>query len=160
MDIRKVKKLIKLLEESSVSEIEVKEGEASVRISRHPQQGIVVQRSEQASPLLPSPALTVSTSSLKTLEEPPTHSAISQPVGSTENVIRSPMVGTFYRAPSPDAKPFVEVGQGIKSGDTLCIIEAMKMFNPIESDRNGTVSAILAENGQPVEYDQPLFVIA
>lgn len=136
MDIRKIKKLIKLLDESGLAEIEVKEGEESVRISRHAHEII-------------------------TTTPKPTETEVKTPVPQEEpkHTIRSPMVGTFYRAASPDAKPFVEVGQHVKPGDTLCIIEAMKMFNPIESDCTGTVEAILVENGLPVEYDQPLFVI-
>lgn len=141
MDIRKIKKLIKLLDESGLAEIEVKEGEESVRISRHAQ---------EITPALPSTAAPQN-------PETETKIPLSQ---EPQHTIRSPMVGTFYRAASPDAKPFVEVGQLIKAGDTLCIIEAMKMFNPIEADCAGTIQTILVENGLPVEYDQPLFVIA
>lgn len=141
MDIRKIKKLIKLLDESGLAEIEVKEGEESVRISR---------RAQEITPALPSIAAPQNT-------EIETKIPLSQ---EPQHTIRSPMVGTFYRTASPDAKPFVEVGQLIKTGDTLCIIEAMKMFNPIEADCAGTIQAILVENGLPVEYDQPLFVIA
>ena len=146
MDIRKVKKLIELLEESGIAEIEIHEGEESVRISRYAQNAmpqVVMQAPAAAAPpaapaAAPAPA------------EP------AVPVGHTVN---SPMVGTFYRAASPGTKPFVEVGQRVNLGDTLCIIEAMKMLNQIESDQAGVVQAILAENGGPVEFGQPLFVI-
>ena len=152
MDIRKVKKLIELLEDSCVSEIEIHEGEESVRISRHPQPGT----GAFAAPIAmaaPPPAATVSTAPAG---EPPPQESKDKPVGHTVN---APMVGTFYRAPSPTAKPFVELGQHVSTGETLCIIEAMKMLNQIESDKTGTVTDILVENGQPVEYGQPLFVI-
>jgi len=145
MDIRKVKKLIELLEESGIAEIEIHEGEESVRISRHssaPQ--TVVAAAPAPAPAAPAAA------------EPEAESGAAIPPG---HQVTSPMVGTFYRAPSPGARPFVEVGQHVNAGDTLCIIEAMKMLNQIEADRSGTVVAILAENGQPVEFGQPLFVI-
>lgn len=151
MDIRKVKKLIELLEESGVAEIEIKEGEESVRISRSgPNTPMMMQAPPQPAPAAapaaapaPAPAATES-------EEP------SLPEG---HVVKSPMVGTFYRAPSPGASPFAEVGQQVNAGDTLCIIEAMKLLNQIEADKSGTIKAVLVENGQPVEYDEPLFVI-
>ena len=145
MDIRKVKKLIELLEESGVAEIEIKEGEESVRISRGPvmaYQPMAMQQVAAAAPVVPIAA----SAGL----------AAPEPVG---NVIKSPMVGTFYIAPSPDSAPFVKVGQSVRIGDTLCIIEAMKIMNPIEAEVAGTVTAILADNGHPVEYEQPLFVI-
>ena len=152
MDIRKVKKLIELLEESGVAEIEIKEGEESVRISRHstnPMQMMYSAPPMQAPAPAPAVAPTVAVAS----EAAPASEEISG------HVVRSPMVGTFYRAPSPGAKSFVEEGQTVKIGDTLCIIEAMKLLNQIEADKAGTVKAVLVENGQPVEYNQPLFVI-
>ncbi|HHC73095.1 MAG TPA: acetyl-CoA carboxylase biotin carboxyl carrier protein [Thiotrichales bacterium] len=152
MDIRKVKKLIELLEESGVAEIEIHEGEESVRISRY---GTTAPPPPPPAPVAaaPAPAAPAAAEPSPAVEEeeegglPPGH------------VVASPMVGTFYRAPSPSTPPFVEVGQRVNKGDTLCIIEAMKMFNQIESDASGTVVAILVENGQPVEYGEPLFVI-
>ena len=147
MDIRKVKKLIELLEESGISEIEIHEGEESVRISRHstaPAWGPPPPVSYVAgAPAQPAGG--------ETAAAPP-----PPPAGHT---VAAPMVGTFYSAPSPGAKPFVQIGSKVEVGDTLCIIEAMKMMNQIESDAAGTVVAILAENGEPVEFDQPLFVI-
>ena len=151
MDIRKVKKLIELLDESGVAEIEIKEGEESVRISR---------QSQFSQPMMAPPAA----------YPPPAPAAAPAPVAAAPvaeaaaetiegHAIKSPMVGTFYRAASPGATPFVEVGQTVNAGDTLCIIEAMKLLNQIEADKSGKVKAILVENGQPVEYDQPLFII-
>ena len=150
MDIRKVKKLIELLEDSCVSEIEIHEGEESVRISRHPQTSAVI-----ATPQVAPPAITTTAPQAPGQPSAPPESP-AKPAGHTVN---APMVGTFYRAPSPSAKPFVELGQQVSTGDTLCIIEAMKMLNQIESDKAGTVTDILVENGQPVEYGQPLFII-
>jgi len=152
MDIRKVKKLIELLEESDVAEIEIHEGEESVRISRSSSAAApavfaapaAVAAAPAAAPAAPTPA---PADSSKEPEEP------------TGHLIRSPMVGTFYRAPSPEAKVFVEEGQAVTKGDTLCIIEAMKILNQIETDASGKVIEVLVENGQPVEYNQPLFVI-
>jgi len=145
MDIRKVKKLIELLEESQVSEIEIHEGEESVRISRL----------GHAAPLyMPPPAATAAAVPAPVVEAAP------EPASVEGHQVTSPMVGTFYEAPSPGAKPFVEVGHQVKAGDTLCIIEAMKMLNQIEADQAGTISAILVENGQPVEFGQPLYVIS
>lgn len=149
MDIRKVKKLIELLEESGVAEIEIKEGEESVRISRHSQQPPMMQAAAPAptpQPAAPAPAASGE----------PTPKETPEARGKT---INSPMVGTFYRASSPDSSAFVEVGTTVSKGDTICIIEAMKMFNQIEAEVDGTIKEILVENGQPVEYDQPLFVI-
>jgi acetyl-CoA carboxylase biotin carboxyl carrier protein len=153
MDIRKVKKLIELLEQSDVAEIEIHEGEESVRISRHgtlvqaPLMGPVpMQMAAAGAPVQPA-APAASAARPAAPEDPPGH------------LVRSPMVGTFYRAPSPAAKPFVEEGQQVKVGETLCIIEAMKILNQIESDKTGIVRKILVENGQPVEYNQPLFAI-
>ena len=150
MDIRKVKKLIELLEDSCVSEIEIHEGEESVRISRHPQ-------GAAAAPVAIAPlaAETAPAATAPRQPQPPQESK-EAPTGHT---VDAPMVGTFYRAPSPNAKPFVELGQQVSVGDTLCIIEAMKMLNQIESDKAGTVVDIPVENGQPVEYGQPLFII-
>ena len=150
MDIRKIKRLIELLEESGVNEIEIKEGEESVRINRGgPAAG--------AHAPAPAPQTIVQPAPQPAAAPAPEQEAAEQiPAG---HAVRSPMVGTYYGAPSPGAKDFVEVGQRVKAGDTLCIIEAMKMMNQIESDKDGVVAAILVENGQPVEFDQPLFVI-
>ncbi len=148
MDIRKVKKLIELLEESGIAEIEIHEGEEAVRISRYPQGA--------AAP--PAPVAAVAPAQAP-VAEPQGGAAEQPPAEPAGHKVLSPMVGTFYRAPSPGNPPFVEVGQGVNVGDTLCIIEAMKMFNQIEADKAGTVAAILVENGQPVEYGQPLFII-
>ena len=142
MDIRKVKKLIELLEESDVAEIEIHEGEESVRISRQSSSAALMP-APVAAPAAPAPVAAEE----KEPEEPSGH------------LVRSPMVGTFYRAPSPGAKPFIEEGQQVKNGETLCIIEAMKILNQIESDKSGVIKKILVENGQPVEYNQPLFSI-
>ncbi|MDR9436469.1 MAG: acetyl-CoA carboxylase biotin carboxyl carrier protein [Thiohalophilus sp.] len=152
MDIRKVKKLIELLEESGVAEIEIKEGEESVRISRTgPNAPMMMQAPPQPAPAAPAaPAPAPAAPAAAESDEP------TLPEG---HVVKSPMVGTFYRAPSPGASSFVEVGQQVNAGDTLCIIEAMKLLNQIEADKSGTIKAILVENGQPVEYDEPLFVI-
>ena len=152
MDIRKVKKLIELLEESGIAEIEIKEGEESVRISRAAQ-GTVVTAPAVAAPVAAAPAVAPPTAAA---EAPAASAEPEEPSG---HLVRAPMVGTFYRAPSPNAKAFVEEGQTVKVGDTLCIIEAMKLLNQIEADKAGTVKSILIENGQPVEYNQPLFVI-
>lgn len=149
MDIRKVKKLIELLEESGIAEIEIHEGEESVRISRYAQ---------NAAPqvVMSAPAASVPAAAPAAPAAPAPAAEAAAPAGHTVN---SPMVGTFYRAPSPGARAFVEVGQRVNVGDTLCIIEAMKMLNQIEADKAGVVTAILAENGGPVEFGQPLFVI-
>ncbi len=151
MDIRKVKKLIELLEDSGVAEIEIHEGEESVRISRYSSSAPAPAPAPVAAAPAPAPAPAPATSesSAPAQEEAP-------PAG---HQVKSPMVGTFYRAPSPGAKPFVDIGQQVKVGDTLCIIEAMKMLNQIEADKDGKIVAILVENGQPVEYEQPLFII-
>jgi acetyl-CoA carboxylase biotin carboxyl carrier protein len=150
MDIRKVKKLIELIEESGVAEIEIKEGEESVRISRQSQTSPAMM----AAPAAFAPPATASAAAV--VEAPAAEPAAEAIEG---HAIKSPMVGTFYRAPSPGASAFVEVGQTVSAGDTLCIIEAMKLLNQIEADKAGTIKAILVENGQPVEYDQPLFII-
>ncbi len=149
MDIRKVKKLIELLEASSVDEIEIKEGEESVRISRNTAAPIAMA----AAPVPAAPAIPAPTA-------PALAPAPAAPTVDTDNAVKSPMVGTFYRSPSPEAPSFVEVGQSVRAGDVLCIVEAMKMMNQIEADRAGTVTAIHAENGEPVEFDQPLITIA
>ena len=147
MDIRKVKKLIELLEQSGVAEIEISEGEESIRISR----ASTVQVSAPAAAPAPMPAPTASAPAAAA--EP---TAAEEPSGHS---VRSPMVGTFYEASSPGAKPFVQVGDRVNLGDTLCIIEAMKLMNQIEADKAGVIKAVLAENGQPVEFDEPLFII-
>jgi len=146
MDLRKLKKLIDLVQESGIGEIEITEGEEKVRISR---QGSAPTPMIMASPTMIAGAPVPAAS-------PAPAAAPAQPTGHT---LKSPMVGTFYRAPSPGAPPFVEIGQSVSKGQTLCIIEAMKLLNEIESDVPGTVKAILVENGQPVEYGQPLFLI-
>ena len=151
MDIRKVKKLIEMLEESSLAEIEIQEGEESIRISRHSSAQPAMEPMPYAAPVAmaaPAPAATAAAES-----EP------SEPALPAGHTVTSPMVGTFYRASSPGANPFVETGDQVQTGDTLCIIEAMKMLNEIEADKAGTVRAILKENGQPVEYGEVLFVI-
>ncbi|EFO5461835.1 acetyl-CoA carboxylase biotin carboxyl carrier protein [Salmonella enterica] len=155
MDIRKIKKLIELVEESGISELEISEGEESVRISRTTANaGFPVMQQAYAAPMMQQPALsnTVAPAATPAMEAP----AAAEISG---HIVRSPMVGTFYRTPSPDAKAFIEVGQKVNVGDTLCIVEAMKMMNQIEADKAGTVKAILVESGQPVEFDEPLVVI-
>jgi len=149
MDIRKIKKLIEMLEESDLAEIEIKEGEESLRISRNSQTASTPMYATPPPPLPAAPAAATEAAT-------PAGSDNSLPDG---HVVKSPMVGTFYRSSSPGSKPFVEVGQSVGAGDTLCIIEAMKMLNQIESDKSGSIVAILVENGQPIEYNQPLFVI-
>ncbi|MGO4743324.1 acetyl-CoA carboxylase biotin carboxyl carrier protein [Serratia quinivorans] len=153
MDIRKIKKLIELVEESGISELEISEGEESVRISRAaPAQAYPMMPQAYAMPAQPQPALATAVASAPA-ETP------AAPAAMSGHTVRSPMVGTFYRTPSPDAKAFIEVGQKVNAGDTLCIVEAMKMMNQIEADKSGVVKAILVENGQPVEFDEPLVVI-
>jgi acetyl-CoA carboxylase biotin carboxyl carrier protein len=154
MDIRKIKKLIELLDQSGVSEIEIKEGQESLRISRNQivftppslPPGVHPQTMGSYPPIAPPEII-------DSREKP------AQELEATGHTISSPMVGTFYRAPSPGAKPFIEVGQSVKVGDTLCIIEAMKMLNQIEADKAGKIKAVLVENGQPVEFGQSLFII-
>ena len=156
MDIRKVKKLIELLEESGVSEIEIKEGEESVRIARQmPNMSApyYVQPPTLHSHPMPSPIPSTPSLQGELREEKKSN----LPDG---HILRSPMVGTMYQSPAPGNPPFVQVGDKVKIGDTLCIVEAMKMMNQIEADKAGTIAAILAETGQPVEFNQPLFVIA
>ncbi|MHB8424889.1 MAG: acetyl-CoA carboxylase biotin carboxyl carrier protein [Gammaproteobacteria bacterium] len=153
MDIRKVKKLIELLEESGIAEIEITEGEESVRISRY----------GGSTPPIPQAAAPAVVPAAAAAAPAPTAAAPATTPGGKEippgHQVKAPMVGTFYRSSSPGAKSFVEVGQSVKEGDTLCIIEAMKMMNQIEADKPGTIKAILADNGDPVEFGQPLFVI-
>ncbi len=146
MDIRKIKKLIELLEESDIAEIEIIEGEESLRISRGTTQTVV-----QAAPAAALPPATTAT--------PVTEAPAEAEPEISGHRVTSPMVGTFYRSSSPGAKPFVEVGQSVNAGDTICIIEAMKLLNQIEADKGGVIKAILVENGQPVEYGQPIFII-
>ena len=152
MDLRKLKKLIDLVQESGIAEIEITEGEEKVRIVRG---GVVVEETQPAArpPVSPPAAIApaVAPVSGATAEAPPAAVA--------GHVVKSPMVGTFYRSPSPDAKPFVQVGDTVKAGQTICIIEAMKLMNEIEADADGVVKAILVENGQPVEYGEALLVI-
>ena len=145
MDIRKVKKLIELLEESDIAEIEIHEGEESVRISRASQVAVAAPVAAPIAAPVAAPA--------------PVATPAETPAEISGHQIKSPMVGTFYRAPSPDAKPFVEEGDQVSAGDTLCIVEAMKILNQIESDKSGTVKKILVENGEPVEFNQPMFII-
>lgn len=157
MDLRKIKKLIDLLEESNLAEIEIKEGEESVRLARTPKGGYAVPAPAPAAYAEPRPAAPMPMSSPTEASTGGTAKAGNAlPDG---HVVRAPMVGTFYASPSPDKPAFVTVGQSVKAGETLAIIEAMKMFNPIEADVSGTVLSILAESGQPIEFDQPLFVI-
>jgi acetyl-CoA carboxylase biotin carboxyl carrier protein len=153
MDIRKVKKLIELLEESGIAELEISEGEESVRISRYPRSGGGAQAPQMVQAYAPAPAAPAAVAAPSAAAPPPAAA------GSKDQTVASPMVGTYYSAPSPGAKPFVELGMEIKVGQVLCIIEAMKMMNQIESEKSGRVSAILAKNGDPVEFGQPLFII-
>ena len=157
MDIRKVKKLIELLEESNIGEIEIKEGEESVRISRHGNQPAAPVAYAAPAPIAPAPA---SAAVPAPAEAPAAEAAVPAAAPVADNAVLSPMVGTFYRAPSPDAPSFVEVGQTVRVGDVLCIVEAMKMMNQIEADCAGTVTAIHVENGEAVEFDQPLISIS
>ena len=167
MDLRQIKKLIDLLEESNLSEIEIREGEESVRLSRTPAPSAVQmqlpavtmpQRGEPVMPMQsPVQAATGGRAQAEAAQSPGDEGAGGElPPG---HVVTSPMVGTYYSSPAPEKPPFVSIGQTVAVGDTLGIVEAMKMFNPIEADQAGTVVAILCENGQPVEFDQPLFVI-
>ena len=152
MDIRKVKKLIELLEESGISEIEISEGEESVRISRYPKPGTLgapVVTTVSAPAPAPAPATPAAAAD----------APAAAPPAARGHQVTAPMVGTFYSGPAPGAKPFVEIGSEVKPGDTLCVIEAMKMMNQIESDKAGRVTSIMARNGDPVEFGQPLFVV-
>jgi acetyl-CoA carboxylase biotin carboxyl carrier protein len=150
MDIRKVKKLIELLEESGIDELEIREGEESVRISRHSKQPAYAQPVYAQAPAPVAAPVAAA---------PVAEAAAPAAPKLNGTVARSPMVGTFYRAASPTSANFVEVGSTVKKGDILCIVEAMKMMNHIEAETSGTIESILVENGQPVEYDQPLFTI-
>ncbi len=155
MDIRKVKKLIEMLEESSLAEIEIREGEEAIRISRASSVGhAAVTTVSQSAPATAAPAPVAASSAAATVPGEAPHSKL--PPG---HAITSPMVGTFYRSPSPGAAAFVDIGSEVKVGDVLCIIEAMKMLNQIEADKAGIVKAILKENGQPVEFGEPMFVL-
>ncbi len=148
MDIRKIKKLIELIEESDIAELEISEGEESIRLSRYTSSAPAASTPVAAAPPLPAVTADVGAAKPAPAEEKiPGH------------IVKSPMVGTFYRSATPGSKPFVDIGQSVNVGDTLCIIEAMKILNQIEADASGTITKILVENAQPVEYDQPLFVI-
>ena len=151
MDIRKIKKLIELVEESGISEIEISEGEESIRINKGGT--AIAQPVMQAAPVMAAPA--AAPAAAPVAEAP----AASAPAAISGHVVRSPMVGTFYAAASPDAAAFVEVGQHVNAGDTLCIVEAMKMMNQIEADKSGVIKEILAQNEDAIEFDQPLFII-
>jgi acetyl-CoA carboxylase biotin carboxyl carrier protein len=155
MDLRKLKKLIDLVQESGIGEIEITEGEERVRISRQMTSAPMMMAAPQLQHYAPAPGPGGPLAAAPAPGAPPAPAA-EQPKGHT---LKSPMVGTFYRAPSPGAPSFVDVGQSVSKGQTLCIIEAMKLLNEIESDVAGTIKAILVENGQPVEYGQPLFLI-
>jgi acetyl-CoA carboxylase biotin carboxyl carrier protein len=153
MDIRKIKKLIELLEESGIAEIEIKEGEEAVRISRMPTGAGATHAGPQLLPAAPAAAPAAAAAAAPAAESAP---AKPKP---NEHVITAPMVGTFYASPAPGAKPFVEIGDEIKVGQVLCIIEAMKMMNQIEADKAGRIASVMARNGDPVEFGQPLFVV-
>jgi acetyl-CoA carboxylase biotin carboxyl carrier protein len=152
MDLRKLKKLIDLVQESGIAELEITEGEEKVRIVKGGQVSVSPAAVHAAPTHAPAP-------DPRPVAGLPATAPAEPPAAPEGPVIKAPMVGTFYRSPSPDAKPFVEVGQTVKEGDTICIIEAMKLMNEIEADAAGVVKAILVENGQPVEYGQPLFVL-
>lgn len=154
MDINKVRDLIKLLEKSGISELEIHEGQESVRISRYPSKASQQFLSPAPESFVAAPPSPINANpSLEKTNDAPS-------VNSSDKTLNAPMVGTFYRAPSPNDKAFVEVGQKVKTGDVLCIIEAMKMLNQIQSEHSGTVKRILVENGQPIEFGQPLFIIS
>ena len=159
MDIRKVKKLIELLEESNIDEIEIKEGEESVRISRNSGQPMMAAPAPMYASVAAPAAAPAPAPAPAEVEAAPAADTGSAAPATSGHVVKSPMVGTFYRAPSPTSPSFAEVGQTVKVGDVICIVEAMKMMNQIEADKSGTVEAILVENGQPVEFDQPLVTI-
>lgn len=151
MDIRKVKKLIELLEESNINELEITEGEESVRISR----GVPMQAYAAPAPVAPAPVAIAAPAPAAAAAAP----AAAAPDELAGHIVKSPMVGTYYASPAPGSGAFVSVGSTVKVGDVLCILEAMKMMNQIEADKAGTIGAILAEDGEPIEYDQPLFTI-
>jgi acetyl-CoA carboxylase biotin carboxyl carrier protein len=152
MDLRKLKKLIDLVQESGIAELEITEGEEKVKIVKGGQVSVSGVAAAPAAPVLAAPAASAGGA-------PGAGAPADAPPGQEGHVVKAPMVGTFYRSPSPDAKAFVEIGQPVKEGDTICIIEAMKLMNEIEADAAGVVKAILVENGQPVEYGQPLFIL-
>jgi acetyl-CoA carboxylase biotin carboxyl carrier protein len=156
MDLRKLKKLIDLVQESGIAELEITEGEEKVKIVKG---GALVVTGAAPAAAVASPPVAAGAAPAVTAGATAAQPAEPEP-GQEGHVVKAPMVGTFYRTPSPDAKPFIEVGQAVKEGDTLCIIEAMKLMNEIEADASGVVKAILVENGQPVEYGQPLFILA
>jgi len=149
MDIRKIKKLIELIEESDVEEIEISEGEESVRISRRSKNPVAAAPVYAPAPVAAAPVAAA-----------PVEAEPAAPAAPAGHSVNSPMVGTFYRSPAPGAAAFAEVGQTVSAGDTVCIIEAMKMMNQIEADKGGVIKAILVEDGEPVEFDQPLVIIA
>ncbi len=151
MDLRKLKKLIDLVQESGIAELEITEGEEKVRISRA---GNALQTAVMTMPQ--APTMTAAAAANAAAAPAAVPEAPAEPEG---HVVKSPMVGTFYRSSAPGAKPFVEIGQSVNAGDTLCIIEAMKLLNEIEADQGGVIKSVLVENGQPVEYGQPLFLI-
>ncbi|MBM4191564.1 MAG: acetyl-CoA carboxylase biotin carboxyl carrier protein [Gammaproteobacteria bacterium] len=151
MDIRKVKKLIELLEESGISEIEIKEGEESVRISRTPSGAVVSQPTSFTALSIPAPGAAAIASAPV--------AKVASPASSSDHLVQAPMVGTYYSAPAPGAKAFVQVGDEVKVGQVLCIIEAMKMMNQIEADHAGKITSVLVQDGDPVEFGQPLFSI-
>jgi|SRR5882672_5101931 len=163
MDIRKIKKLIELLEESGVAEIEIKEGEESVRIARQSSPGAHAHPAAATPVVTHSPAARASAAGSTRSAASPGTPAEEAPAGSVagagEHVVTAPMVGTYYNAPSPGAKPFVEIGEEIQAGQVLCVIEAMKMMNQIESEIAGRIRAVLLKNGEPVEFGQPLFIV-
>lgn len=153
MDLRKLKKLIDLVQESGIAELEITEGEEKVKIVKGGAVTAAQPTMMMAAPMASAPPRSTAAAGAAPAAE-------AEPAAPEGHVVKAPMVGTFYRSPSPDAKVFVEVGQAVKEGDTICIIEAMKLMNEIEADASGSVKAILVENGQPVEYGQPLFILA
>lgn len=153
MDIRKIRTLIEMLENSNIAEIEISEKDESIRLSRYGSQPVMSMMPAMMPSQQAMPPIAISAS------EPHTEATAAPSAAISGHMVRSPMVGTMYLSPAPGQKPFVEVGQKVKVGDVLCIVEAMKMMNQIEADKTGTLTARLAENGQPVEFDQPLFVI-
>jgi acetyl-CoA carboxylase biotin carboxyl carrier protein len=158
MDIRKVKKLIELLDETGVAEIEIKEGEESVRISRHPSGGAFAMMPQHMM-YGPPPAPAAAPAAAAVTPAAAAAAVAAAAAATADQTVTAPMVGTFYSAAAPGAKPFVDIGSEVKAGDVLCIIEAMKMMNQIESDKAGRIASVLAKNGDPVEFGQPLFVI-
>ena len=158
MDIRKVKKLIELLDETGVAEIEIKEGEESVRISRHPSGGTFAMMPQHMM-YGPPPAPAAAPAAAAVTPAAAAAAVAAAAAATADQTVTAPMVGTFYASPAPGARPFVQVGDEIKVGQVLCIIEAMKMMNQIESEKEGRVVSVLARNGEPVEFGQPLFVI-